>query len=91
MTHGSCLVPKVLMRGHTMEQTGFQEKAHYLLTRVRYFMDYVTDAIYANGQWVAVTRLGRIFTGTNQHTWTERTSPFGGTYINKVLLAMVIM
>ena len=50
----------------------------------RYEMDFVTDAIYADGRWVAVTRLGRIFTGTNQHTWTERTSPFGGTQINKV-------
>jgi hypothetical protein len=62
----------------------FSGKGPLPINQGRYFMDYVSDAIYANGQWVAVTRLGRIFTGTNQHTWTERTSPFGGTYINKV-------
>jgi hypothetical protein len=48
------------------------------------YPDYVTDAIYAGGKWVAVTRSGRIFTGTNQHTWTERTSPFGSSQINKL-------
>lgn len=54
------------------------------INQSKYYMDYVTDAVYADNQWVCVTRLGRIFTGTNQHTWTERTSPFGGTYINKI-------
>ena len=54
------------------------------INQAKYYMDYVSDAVYADGRWVAVTRLGRIFTGTNQNTWTERTSPFGGSYINKV-------
>lgn len=62
----------------------FSGKGPLPINQSRYFLDYVSDAIYAGGKWVAVTRLGRIFTGTNQHTWTERTSPFGGTYINKV-------
>lgn len=62
----------------------FSGKGPLPINQGKFFMDYVSDAIYAGGKWVAVTRLGRIFTGTNQNTWTERTSPFGGTYINKV-------
>jgi hypothetical protein len=62
----------------------FSGKGPLPINQGRYYMDYVTDAVYADSRWVAVTRLGRIFTGTNQHTWTEVTSPFGGTYINKV-------
>lgn len=62
----------------------FSGKGPLPINQAKYFMDYVSDAIYANAQWVAVTRLGKIYTGTNQHTWTERTSPFGGTYINKI-------
>ena len=62
----------------------FSGKGPLPINQSRYYMDYVTDAIYADSRWVAVTRLGRIFTGTNQHTWTEVTSPFGGTYINKI-------
>ena len=46
--------------------------------------EYVTHAIYAGGQWVAATNKGNIYTGTDQHTWTLRTSPFGGTAISKV-------
>ena len=49
-----------------------------------YYLDYVSSAVYAQNKWVVVTRLGKIFTGSDQHTWTERTSPFGGTYINKI-------
>lgn len=54
------------------------------INQSKYYLDFVTDAIYADGKWVAVTRLGKIFTGSNQHTWTEVTSPFGSTQINKV-------
>ena len=46
--------------------------------------EYVTHAIYAGGQWVATTNKGNIYTGTDQHTWTLRTSPFGGTAISKI-------
>lgn len=54
------------------------------INQSKYYLDFVTDAIYAGGKWVAVTRLGKIFTGSDQHSWTEVTSPFGSTQINKV-------
>ena len=64
----------------------FSGKGPLEINQGRYQMDYVTDAVYSStlSLWVAVTRLGRIFTGTDQHTWTERTSPFSSSYINKV-------